>query len=323
MKLLIAGAESPTGHELLELLTQQGVGFELIPEAVLAANDQAALDQLVTAGQPGQLLNLHTFGPSSQRAIYAAEEEVERCTRVQRDHTLLLAALCERHNLPMLQLSTCYVFDGEKRLGYNEQDGTGPLSTYGSSALQGERAVQQLARHVILRIGWAFGRRQYDVIESWLAACKQQEGRLELLQRRLSPTPTEDVARVILAVCRQVDCDASVWGIYHYCGLETKTELEFVQQVLKYASKHDEQIYQLLENFTMTEVPPQKPEIVNSTLSAKKIFDTFGIKQRSWHGSLQAAIRKVYQGRSRTDGSSAAERPAKSADLSKAASGLH
>lgn len=118
---------------------------------------------------------------------------------------------------------------------------------------------------------------------------------MELLQCRYSPTPNEDIARVLLAVCRQVDCDANVWGTYHYCGLETKKEIEFVQQVLKYASQHDEQIYQYLDNFTLTETEPKKPQVPNTTLSSKKIFDTFGIKQRSWHGSLQATIKTIYQ----------------------------
>ena len=84
--------------------------------------------------------------------------------------------------------------------------------------------------------------------------------------------------------------------LYHYCGLETKKEIEFVQQVLKYASQHDEQIYQYLDNFTLTEIPPVKPQVANTTLSSKKIFDTFGIKQRSWHGSLQSTIKAIYHG---------------------------
>ena len=292
---MIAGAESPTGQELLELLTQQGVAFSLLPASLLQSADNSVLAQFIKGNRPDQLVNLHTFAPDSQQALVAAESARQECALVQRDHAALLAGVCERQDIPMLHLSTCYVFDGEKRLGYNEQDDTSPAGVYGTTALQGERAVQKLAKHVIIRVGWSFGRRQCDIIESWIRQCKKQSGKLEVLQRRFSPTPVEDVARVILAVCRQVDCAASVWGVYHYCGLETKTEIEFVQQVLKYASQHDEKIYQFLDNFTMSEVNPELPEIANSTLSSKKIFDTFGIKQRSWHRSLRTAIKTIYQ----------------------------
>ncbi|MCB1670962.1 MAG: sugar nucleotide-binding protein [Gammaproteobacteria bacterium] len=322
MKLLIAGAEAPTGLELQDLLRKQGLDFVLLPDKLLLTADKTGLDRLVNTSRPDQLINLHTFEPGSQLALQHAESGRQECASIQRDHAALLANLSEHHEIPMLHLSSCYVFDGEKRLGYNEQDETHPVGVFGTTALQGELAVQKLAQHVILRIGWPFGRRQHDVIENWIRSCKQHKGNLQVLQRRFSPTPNEDVARVVLAICRQLDCDANVWGTYHYCGLETKKEIEFVQQVLKYASQHDEQIYQFLDNFTMTEEPIDAPEISNSTLSSKKIFDTFGIKQRSWHGSLQSTIKTIYQGGDRSGSDSQLNTPTKLSD-SVGSRGLH
>lgn len=294
VKLAIAGAGAPAGKELLELLTQQGVAYITVPESLLLAGNPSELDRLLERQRPDQLINLNAFEAGSQAALELAEASKKECAELQRDYAARLAGACGRHELPMLHLSTCYVFDGEKRLGYNEQDDTNPQGVYGRNALKGEQAIEKLKQHVILRTGWQFGRSQHDIIRVWIERCKSQQGSLEVLQRRFSPTPSEDIARVILAVCRQVDCDASVWGTYHYCGLETKKEIEFVQQVLKYASQHDEQIYQYLDNFTFTEIAPVKPQVANTTLSSKKIFDTFGIKQRSWHGALQATIKALY-----------------------------
>ena len=296
MKLAIAGADSPIGKELLELLQQQGVDHFTVPDRMLPSAQEAELDQLLLQQRPDQLLNLHIFESSSQQAPELAETSKSECADIQRDYAACLASACERHDVAMLHLSTCYVFDGEKRLGYNEQDEANPPGVYGKTALKGERTVARLKHHIIIRTGWLFGRSQFDVIKSWIETCKQNKGAMEVLQRRISPTPNEDVARVLLAVCRQVDCDANVWGTYHYCGLETKKEIEFVQQVLKYASQHDEEIYQYLDNFSLTEIPTERPQVPNTTLSSKKIFDTFGIKQRSWHGSLQATIKAIYHG---------------------------
>ena len=128
-------------------------------------------------------------------------------------------------------------------------------------------------------------------------------GRVPVSSRRLSPTYTGHVAQAILAVIKQVDCDANVWGTYHYSGLETKRETEFVEQVIKYAVSHDELIYQLLDSIEIFEQDVRAPEIINSTLSSKKIFDTFGIKQKSWHGDLREVIKSLYQGVYRADGS--------------------
>ena len=81
--------------------------------------------------------------------------------------------------------------------------------------------------------------------------------------------------------------------------METKRENEFVQQVIKYAANHDSGIYQLLDSISVSETEVRAPEILNSTLSSKKIFDTFGIKQKSWHGQLQKVIKLLYEGRPR------------------------
>ena len=73
--------------------------------------------------------------------------------------------------------------------------------------------------------------------------------------------------------------------------------------MIKYAANHDEGIYQLLDSTNILEQDVHAPEIFNSSLSSKKIFDTFGIKQKSWHGDLQEVIKSLYEGVYRTDSS--------------------
>jgi dTDP-4-dehydrorhamnose reductase len=135
-----------------------------------------------------------------------------------------------------------------------------------------------------------------------------------MFRRRFSPTATADLAMALFAIVRQVDCDANAWGTYHYAGLETKREAEFARQTLEYAANHDEDIYQMLENFVLKEGGVRLPEIANSTLSSKKIFDTFGIKPKSWHGHLRETVKSLYGGKlreseERTDAESAAVAP--------------
>ena len=137
------------------------------------------------------------------------------------------------------------------------------------------------------------------LIKSWIRIAKRDAGNVVASRRRFSPTYTGDLASAILAIAKQVDCDANVWGTYHYSSLETKRENEFVRQVIKYAANHDSGIYQLLDSISVSETEVRAPEILNSTLSSKKIFDTFGIKQKSWHGQLQTVIKLLYEGRPR------------------------
>jgi dTDP-4-dehydrorhamnose reductase len=205
-----------------------------------------------------------------------------------------LAEITNHLNIPVIHLSNAYVFDGLKRLSYNENDETNPQGIYGLASLQGEQAIRKHPFHVIIRSGWLFGRNKKGLIKSWIRVAKRDNGRVPVSRRRFSPTYTMHLAAAILAISKQIECDANVWGTYHYSSLETKLEYEFVEQVIKYAASHDEKIYQLLNSLSIVEREAYSPEVLNSTLSSKKLFDTFGIKQKSWHGDLQKVIELLY-----------------------------
>ena len=296
MKLLIAGAESPIGVELCKLLKQRGVDYVAPESGKLDPRDSLQVARVLTRCSPDQVINLASFAAGSQLAIQAAEADPDACELINHAQPSVLAQACDHLNIPLLHLSTAYVFSGDKKLGYNELDVVKPVGVYGASSLRGEEAIiAGLEKYVILRTGWVFGQDQDEMIRQWISQARDNEGAVTVLRRKFSPTPTEDVARVLLAMALQVDCQANVWGTYHYCGLETKRESEFVQHVLKLAAQHDESIYKLLDHLSLNLVRADPPEIANTTLATKKIFDTFGIKQRSWHGSLQALIKSQHK----------------------------
>jgi dTDP-4-dehydrorhamnose reductase len=316
LKLFVVGANSPTGKHFIEILRKRRIPYFAPSRTQLFPENAVGIAKMVTDYGPTQLVNLADFISGNHSALRRAETVEYRCREV---NTLLPATLAEisNHlNVPMLHLSNAYVFDGEKKLGYNENDDPNPLGVYGRATLEGERAVAEHNSHIIIRSGWLFGRWKRGLIKSWIRAAKKNDGQVSVTRRRFSPTHTGDLASAILAVCQQVDCGANVWGTYHYSGLETKRESEFVQQCLKYAASHDEDIYQLLDSIKLVERESRTPEIVNSTLSSKKIFDTFGIKQRTWHGHLQEVIKLLYGGKSRANSTS---RPRSSETASDAA----
>jgi dTDP-4-dehydrorhamnose reductase len=296
VKLLIVGAGSPVGQELLKLLHQQGVEHFAPEVGKLDPRDPLKVARVITQYAPDQVINLASYRAGSQLAVREAEQNVEACELINHQQPSVIAQVCDHLNIPLIHLSTAHVFHGDKKLGYNELDVAKPAGIYGASSLLGEEAITTaLEKHIVLRTGWVFGVGQDELIRHWIDEARAAEGAVMVLRRKFSPTPTDDVARVILAIAFQVDCQANVWGTYHYCGLETKRESEFVQHVLKLAAQYDESVYRLLDHLSLNLLRPEPPEIVNTTLATKKIFDTFGIKQRSWHGCLQALIKNLYK----------------------------
>ena len=294
MRLFLAGTNSPTGKDLIEILRKRKISFLAPPDKFFDPDNRTAIAKMVTDYSPTQLINLTDFISGNHSALHRAESASERCLEVNADLPASLAEVCAGLKVPMMHLSTAYVFEGDKRLAYNESDETNPRGIYGASALKGEQAVRQHAEHLIIRPGWLFGKWKRGLIKSWIRTAIKNQGIVQVTKRRLSPTYTGDLASAILAIAQQVDCRASVWGTYHYSGLENKEETEFAELALKYAANYDESIYQLLDTLQFIEREPRAPEIRNSTLSSKKIFDTFGIKQKSWRGSLQEVVKRLY-----------------------------
>ena len=265
MKLFIAGGNSPTGKALIEQLRQRRLRFHAPADRHFVPENAAGINQLITACQPTQLINLTDFISGNHGALKRAEHAVARCDQLNARLPHTLSLLCQQHRIPLLQLSNSYVFDGQKKLGYNENDTPNPQGVYGRSTVVGERAVQAYPAHLILRSGWLFGVHKKGLIKSWLHTAKRNGGTLPVVRRRFSPTHTGDLAAALIAIAQQVDCDAKVWGTYHYSGLETRREDEFAELVLKYAAEFDPEVAALLPKLSLSERPVRPPEIFNST----------------------------------------------------------
>lgn len=297
MRLFLAGARSPTGKELIEILRKRKIRFLAPPEKHFDPDNGVAIAKMVTDYGPTQVINLTDYISGNHSALRRAETSADRCHKINAELPATLAEISNHLNIPMIHLSNAYVFDGEKRLGYNENDSPNPRGFYGLSSLAGEEAVREHNAHIILRPGWLFGPWKKGLIKTWIRSAQRNNGEIKVSKRRFSPTYTGDMAAAIFAVCQQIDCEANVWGTYHYCGLEAREEAEFAELTLKFAANYDERIYQLLDSIKFIQEEATAPEIRNSTLSSKKIFDTFGIKQKSWRGHLQEVVKLLYGAR--------------------------
>ena len=294
MKLFLVGARSPTGKALVEILRKRRIPFLAPAEKNFAPENAAAIANMIGACKPSQLINLADFISGNHSALKRAQSMEERCGSINAELPGVLTEICAGRDIPLLHLSSAYVFGGKKKLAYGEHDTPEPAGVYGRCSLEGEKRVQTLARHIVLRPGWLFGPHKRGLIKSWIRSIKHHQGEIDLWRRRLSPTSTEDLASAILAICQQVDCGANVWGAYHYCGLTPSWEKEIAMFTLECAAAQDEEIHGLLDRVNLIEKPVRAPEIFNSTLSGKRLFDTFGIKARSWREQLKKTVQSLY-----------------------------
>lgn len=293
MRLLVLGANSQLGVALTRLLQTQGVEFQALATSELNLLKQADVVKAVIRISPTQIINVATY--SNLEKAENDPEAARECDIVNTRGVSTLAEVCKHLNLPLLHHSSSFVFDGQKVHPYAESDETNPACRYGMSKWYGERAIRDaLPLHIILRTDWIFSRDRPNFFQTHIEACKRSKGKHEVMNHRFSPTPASDVARVFLAIARQVDCVADVWGTYHYCALQPMSQEHFVEQFLHEAGKYDPELAAVLPQLQITKLPVHKPYIPNTVLSTQRIFETFGIKQRSRAGELTALLQQLY-----------------------------
>ncbi|WP_417552440.1 sugar nucleotide-binding protein [Marinomonas fungiae] len=208
----------------------------------------------------------------------------------------LLGTLVLRDTCPLFyMLSGVQVFLGEKESSYLETDEPDARSRFARRLVEAEQKVLSSERHIVLRTGWLFSGAQDDFIANTINLVRAGSP-IEFHDTAIGcPTPVSDVARVLLSVVKQRHYGALNSGVYHYCCSEEISWMGLVEAVLTTAGQFDPKAQSALELIGDTaNALEMATEIKRQSLSCRKIFGHYGIKQRSWRPVLRALIRDMY-----------------------------
>lgn len=170
MRLAIIGAKGQVGWELQRRALALGHEVLAWDVAELDITQPAAVDQALATSGVQAVINAAAY-----TAVDRAEQEPERAFAVNRDGPAHLAFSCAQMNIPLLHISTDYVFDGSKSGPYTEDDPAAPLGVYGQSKWAGDQAVQRLLpQHLILRVSWVFGMEGQNFVKTILRLARER-----------------------------------------------------------------------------------------------------------------------------------------------------
>ena len=290
MRLMLLGGGNALGQALIRLGAEEEIDF-LAPAAPEQGWDASSLTTLLDDNRPDVVINLAYYVDWFQKshvedAVLASQERaVER-----------LAELGQHHQFVLLQPSSYRVFDGARTTAYNEKDEVAPLDSRSSALCRMEQSVRSLCpRHVLLRFGWLLDDSRDGLLGRYLQRLEQREEFFLADDRRGNPTPVEDAARVMLAVLKQLDCGAPLWGTYHYGGHEASTPLVVGQAIYAEAAKYREFSLEGMSAIAHADCPDAAVEPQHGVLACKKIFNTFGIKPRAWRAGLPNLLECYYR----------------------------
>jgi len=289
MKVLLTGAEGQVGSEIQRLMASSEGSLHACGRAQLDIVDATQVARQLTEYQPDLVINAAAY-----TAVDLAESEQDIAFSVNRDGPRNLATECARYHIPLIHLSTDYVFDGTMTRPYTEQDPVSPLGVYGQSKWQGEQQVRLLCeKHIILRVSWVYGCVGKNFVKTMLQLAKERDELRVVADQSGCPTSACDIARVIGCIVQKITDPQSMthWGTYHYCGAPVTDWHQFASAIItegrKYHSLQTKNIIAI--NTEDYPTAARRPEY--SALCCDKILEHFGIQQVDWQSELQYVLK--------------------------------
>lgn len=280
MKLLLTDSAHPLGVALEHELEREPFGL-LTPKAKdVDWCNQEAVDAYVGQGKPSLVIN--TLGWAD------APGEVECQLLPLAAQTL--AQVCQARDIPLIQLSSYRVFGDDNKSKHAERDEPVPNSVVGQAFYAAEQAViERLQRVIVLRTSWVVSSYGDNHLTRLLTALSGGECWRPNSRMRGAPTALSDVARVIVALTKQIGCGAQCWGVYHYCSGDGCTELEFAEQLAQVLEQQD---YQgVAPTFDVVD-EARADEPVSAVLGVQRIRSDFGVQTRTWRTTLVGMVKQ-------------------------------
>lgn len=207
-----------------------------------------------------------------------AEDEKDLCIKINATATKHIAKCAKILDIPMIYISTDYVFDGTKDGEYTENDETNPINIYGESKLAGEKYVQEiLDKYYIVRTSWVFNINGKNFIETMLRLSKANN-QLSIVNDQIgSPTYTKDLSRLLVDML-----ETSKYGLYHATNEGYCSWYEFANTIFKLANINID-----IKAINSNEYASRAKRPLNSKLSKDKLIE-YGFKPLPhWEDALK------------------------------------
>lgn len=290
MKILLFGRNGQLGWEAQHTLKPLG-DIIACGRAELDLTNLEMLRRMIREIKPQVIVNAAAY-----TAVDRAESEPELARTINAKAPGVMAEEARTLNIPLIHISTDYVFDGEKGSPYIEEDKTNPLNVYGQSKLEGEQAIVQVGgAHVILRTSWVYSMRGDNFVTKILAWSRKQEIMKVVSDQVGSPTWARMLAEVISGIVERNLPDLREYlgerrGIYHLGGRGSVSRFDFAKAILSLDPRSKEQVTRRLEPALTADFPTPARRPLFMALDCSRFERAFGTCVPDWEESLKLVL---------------------------------
>ncbi len=275
-KILITGGNGQLAYELVRLAQEKKYLFSAPTRNELDITQPLAIQQVLDHFQPDVVINAAAYTQVDQ-----AEKEPEKAYTVNSEGAKNIAVACASHQIPLLHLSTDYVFSGQQTRPYLESDVVSPINVYGASKWQGEEAVRVYCpQHIILRVSSVFGRHGQNFVKTILRLAREKKIIRVVADQTMCPTPAKAIADALLYIMTMPQ-----WGTYHYCSTEAVTWYDFAVAITQQAKQSIQ-----IDPVTTADYPTAAKRPAYAVLNNSLFEKTFAIKCPDWRIGLKDVI---------------------------------
>jgi dTDP-4-dehydrorhamnose reductase len=290
MRFLLLGGSGQVGRELRALATYRNIDVVAPDREALDLRDPSAIERMIAAEPWSAVINAAGY-----TEVDRAEVEEAAAFELNAEALSWLAVETARWKIPLLHISTDYVFDGKKGSPYLETDAVAPLNAYGRSKLAGERAVcAENPQHVVLRTAWLFSPYGKNFVKTILRLAGERDRLNIVADQRGCPTAARDVAWACLDIALRCAAEPQrvPYGVFHYAGAGEATWFEFAQAIVGLASARTGRSPEIVPIATAQyPTPAARPE--DTRLACNAVIGHFGVEVVPWRQALQDTLDRL------------------------------
>ena len=280
--LIVFGAAGQVGRTVTHMAMSRNIALHAYTRSDVDICDAAAVTRAIAGA--GFVVNCAAY-----TAVDKAEDEPDTALAINAVAPGVMAAACAVGDVPLLHISTDYVFGNPLGRPWREDDAIAPQNIYGQSKADGEAAVRAAcAKHLILRTAWVYDSEGKNFVLTMLQLGADRAELKIVGDQHGGPTSAEDIATAILRMVEIANEPGFTdWGTYHFSGAPATTWFDFAQSIFKGAATPR------LTAISTAQYPTPARRPLYSVLDCSKIAQKFGITQPDWQKSLDKVLEVV------------------------------
>ena len=289
MKILVTGRDGQLARGLAEAAVA-GVEVVTIGRPQIDLTDPRSMAEAIARERPDAVVNAAAY-----TAVDKAESEPDIAMAVNGMGAEHIALACAAGAIPLIHVSTDYVFDGTRKEPYREDDAVGPINTYGRSKLDGElRVARACAQHLILRTAWVHSPWGSNFVKTMLRLAGDRREIGVVGDQWGSPTYAPHLAGLVLALAQKVVTDTAAipWGTYHAVNAGETTWSGFAREVFLCARERGLPAAEVVPIGTADyPTPARRP--MNSRLDCAKLRRSFALELPDWRVGVRDCVDRL------------------------------